>query len=149
MQGDILKRPETGKKSLKAYEITNFLFFLTVIVAFGVVVSFVFHFYGTRNQESAGGSNAGVISEALNAGSDVGIFYLDTKISESTLRYRNQGEIPATDDGFLRDLFSIPGVQEVTVDQKMIVMRKNPSARWENIAPSVRRIVKNHLHLHY
>ncbi len=141
--------PRTGRGSLKKYEITNFLFFLTLIAALGIVVSFVFRFYVTRNQESAGESEAGVVSEALGAGSDVGLFYLDTKISETSLQYQSRLEIPATDDGLIRDLFSIPGVDEITIDQRMIVLKKSPSARWESIGPSVRRIVKNHLHLHY
>ncbi len=144
-----MARPQTGKGSLKGYEVTNFLFFVTLIVALGVLVSLVFHFYGTRNQREEAESEGGVISEALSPGSDVGIFYLNTKISETSRQYRNRIEIPATDDGFIGALFSIPGVEEVTIDQRMIVLRKNAAARWEDIGPSVRNIVKNHLHLHY
>ncbi len=138
-----------GRKSLKKYEITNLLFFLTLIIALGILVSFVFRFYGTRNQESSNEGSVGVVSEALGQGSDVGLFYLDTKISETTRQYRSRLDIPATDDGFIAELFGLPGVEEITIDQRMIVLKKNGSARWESIAPGVRRIVKNHLHLHY
>ena len=139
----------SGRRSLKSYETTNLLFFLTLIVALGVLVAFVFRFYGTRNEEIEGGAQAGVVSDALGAGSDVGLFYLDTKISDTARQYRSRLEIPTTDDGFIRDLFAIPGVEEITIDQRMIVLKKTASARWESIGPSVRRIVKSHLHLHY
>jgi hypothetical protein len=143
-----LTRTGAGRGSLKSYEITNLLFFLTLIVALGIVVAFVFRFYGTRGEESSGGPASGVVSEALGAG-DVGLFYLDTKLSETTLQYRSSLEIPPTDDGLVRELFAIPGVEEITIDKTMIVLKKHGSARWEDIGPGVRRIVKNHLHLHY
>jgi hypothetical protein len=137
------------RRSLKKYEITNLLFFLTLIVALGVLVVFVFRFYGTRNQQVAEESGAGVISDELNPASDMGVFYLGTKLSEVTLQYRSQIEIPATDDGLMRDLFALPGINEVTVNQTMIILKKESSTRWESIEPGVRRIVNNHLHLHY
>jgi hypothetical protein len=146
---EILASSPSGRGSLRSYEITNLLFFLTLIVALGILVSFVFRFYGTRNEESTDGAQVGVVSDALGAGSDVGLFYLDTKISETARQYRSRLEIPTTDDGLIRDLFAIPGVEEITIDQKMIVLKKNASARWENIGPGVRRIVKDHLHLHF
>ena len=136
-------------KSLKKYELTNLLFFLVLIVALGVLVTFVFRHYGTRNQESSEGSVVGVVSEAVGPGSDVGLFYLDTKLSQSTRRYRSRIEIPATDDGLVSELFALPGVEEVTIDQKVIMLKKNGSVRWESIQPGVRRIVKEHLHIHY
>jgi hypothetical protein len=148
MEGDLAAR-SAGRKSLKKYEITNLLFFLTLIVALGVLVSFVFRFYGTRNKESSNEGALGIVSEVLGQGSDVGIFYLDTKISETTRQYRSRLEIPATDDGLIAELFALPGVEEITIDQRMIVLRKNGSVRWESIGPGVHRIVKNHLHLHY
>jgi hypothetical protein len=136
-------------RSLKKYELTNLLFFLVLIVALGVVVTFVFRHYGIRNQESSEGDVVGVVSEAVGSGSDVGLFYLDTKLSESTLRYRSRLEIPPTDDGLVQELFALPGVEEVTIDQKVIMLKKNGSVRWESIQPAVRRIVKEHLHIHY
>jgi hypothetical protein len=49
----------------------------------------------------------------------------------------------------VRELFALPGVEEITIDQKVIMIKKNGSARWEGIQPGVRRIVKDHLHIHY
>jgi hypothetical protein len=144
-----LKKTGAGRRSLKKYEITNLLFFLSLIVALGILVTFVFRFYGTRNQAPEEESGAGVISDQLNPASDMGVFYLGTKLSASSLQYHNRLEIPVTDDGLLRDLFALPGVDEVTVDQRMIILRKANAARWEAIQPGVRQIVKNHLHLHY
>jgi hypothetical protein len=136
-------------KSLKKYELTNLLFFLVLIVALGILVTFVFRHYGRRNMDTSDESVAGVVSEAVGAGSDVGLFYLDTKLSETTRQYRNRLEIPVTDDGLVRELFALSGVEEVTLDQKVIVLRKNASSPWENITPGVRRVVKDHLHIHY
>jgi hypothetical protein len=143
-----LTKSRSGK-SLKGYELTNLLFFLVLIVAFGVLVTFVFRHYGTRNQEQSEGDAVGVVSEAVGSGSDIGLFYLDTKLSERTLRYRSRLEIPATDDGLVRDLFALPGVEEVTIDPKVIILKKNGSARWESIQAGVRRTVKEHLHIHF
>jgi len=147
MEEDLAK--SRSGKSLKGYEFTNLLFFLVLIVALGVLVTFVFRHYGTRNQEQSEGSSVGVVSEAVGSGSDIGLFYLDTKLSERTLQYRSRLEIPATDDGLVRDLFALPGIEEVTIDPKVIILKKNGSARWESIQAGVRRIVKEHLHIHF
>jgi hypothetical protein len=144
-----LKKSRAGGKSLKRYEITNLLFFLILIIALGVLVSFVFRFYGTRNQQSSDDRQVGVISDALSEGSDMGLFYLDTRISETTRQYRSRMEIPVTDDGLIRDLFDLPGIEEVTIDQQTIILKKNGSTRWDAIQSRVRQIVKNHLHTHY
>jgi hypothetical protein len=144
-----LKKSGAGRRSLKKYEITNLLFFLTLIIALGVLVVFVFRSYGTRNQEVDSESGAGVLTANLNPASDIGIFYLGTALSQASLQYRNRIDIPATDDGLIRDLFSLEGVDEVTVIQKMIILRKNSTVRWEGINTGVRQIVNNHLHLHY
>ena len=108
---------KSSRRSLKRYEITNLLFFLTVIVVLGVLVSFVFHYYGTRNQKVPDEGNLGVVSAALSEGSDVGVFHLGTRISETSLQYRSRLEIPVTDDGLLTELFSLPGVEEITINQ--------------------------------
>jgi hypothetical protein len=147
MEEDLAK--SRSGKSLKGYEFTNLLFFLVLIVALGVLVTFVFRHYGTRNQEQSEGSSVGVVSEAVGSGSDIGLFYLDTKLSERTLQYRSRLEIPATDDGLVSELFALPGIEEVTIDPKVIILKKNGSARWESIQPGVRRIVKEHLHIHF
>jgi hypothetical protein len=145
----VLVSPRAGRRSLKKYEITNLLFFLGIIAALAVLVTFVFRYYGTRNQLPDTESDMGVISEALSPGSDVGLFYLGTKLSEASHQYRSRLEIPVTDDGLLKELFALPGVEEITLDQRVIVVRKINSAPWESIQPGVRRIVKSHLHIHY
>lgn len=136
-------------RSLKKYERSNLLFFLFIIIALGVLVSFVFRHYGTRNQDLAEESDAGVVSESLSPGSDVGLFYLGTKLSETSHEYRSRLEVPVTDDGLLADLFSLPGVEEITLNQRIIVVRKRSSTGWEAIQPGVRRIVREHLHTHF
>jgi hypothetical protein len=144
-----LTKTGAGRRNLKKYELTNLLFFLTLIIALGVLVTFVFRFYGTRNRASEDESGVGVVSEGLNPASDMGVFYLGTKLSESSLQYHSPIDISVTDDGFIRDLFALPGVEAVTVNQRMIIVKKNSGARWEGIQPGVRQLVKNHLHLHY
>jgi hypothetical protein len=143
-----LKKSRAGR-SLKKYELTNLLFFLTLIIALGILVTFVFRYYGKGDQEASSESAVGVVSDALGAGSDVGIFYLDTKLTETTHRYRSRLEVTVTDDGLVKDLFALPGVEEITIDQKTLMIKKNGSARWERIQSGVRRIVKDHLHIHY
>jgi hypothetical protein len=143
-----LKNRKSGSGSLKHYELTNLLFFLVLIGALGVVVFFVFRHYSATPELSEGGG-VGVINEALDSGSDIGMFFLDTKISEASIQCRGRIDIPVTDDGFIRELFSLPGVEEVTIDQKRIMLRKSASAKWEAIEPGVKRIAKNHLHTHF
>jgi len=138
-----------GRRSLKRYEITNLLFFLTIIVVLGILVSFVFRYYGTRNEVVPGGAEQGVVSAALSEGSDVGVFHLGTKISETSLQYRSRLEIPVTDDGLVEALFSLPGVEEITINQSVIMIRKSSSVSWQRIQPGVDRIVKDHLHIHF
>jgi hypothetical protein len=147
--GEELSNPQSGRKRLKKYEVTNLLFFLVLIVALGVLVAFVFRYYGTRPTGAEEEAYSGVVSDSVSAGSDVGMFYLGTKLAETTHQYRSRLEVPVTDDGLIKDLFDLPGVEEVTLDQRIIVIRKSTSARWEGIQPGVRRIVKNHLHIHY
>ncbi|MBN2243159.1 MAG: NifU N-terminal domain-containing protein [Acidobacteria bacterium] len=138
-----------GRRSLKNYELTNLFFSLTLIVALGIVVTFVFRYYGNRNMGIAEDGERGIVSEAMHPGSDIAIFNLGTKIYQTSHQYRNPLDIPVTDDGFLKELFAIPGVREVTVDQRSIMIRKDASASWENIRPRLREVVERHLHLHY
>ena len=104
-----LKQNRAHGRSLKKYEIKNLLFIVVLILALGVLVTFVFRHYGTRSQDSSGESTLGVISESVGAGSDVGVFYLDTKLSETTRRYRSRLEITVTDDGLVRELLPCGG----------------------------------------
>ena len=138
-----------GRRSLTRYEVTNLLFFLTIIVVLGVLVTFVFRYYGTRDQEIPDEGEVGVVSAALSEGSDIGVFHLGTRISETSLQYRSRLEIPVTDDGLVESLFSLPGVEEVTINQSVIMIRKSSSVSWREIQPGVDRIVKEHPHIHY
>ncbi len=139
----------TGRKSLKKYELTNLLFFLGLILALGILVTFVFRYYGSRDALVAEEGERGIVSEALYQGSDIGMFYLGTDIFETSRQYRSMLDIPVTDDGFLKELFSIPGVAEITVDRRSIMIRKDPSVPWDSIRPRVQQIVLGHLHMHY
>jgi hypothetical protein len=143
-----LKTTGSGRQSLKQYELKTLRFFLTLIAALAIVVASVFYFL-TRTPAPQEASGGGVLSASLDSASDMGAFNLGTKLSETTIQCHNRLEIPVTDDGLLRDLFAIPGVNEVTVNQTMIIVWKANDVRWQAIDPSVRRIVKNHLHLHY
>jgi hypothetical protein len=137
------------RRSLKKYEITNLLFFLGLIIALGVLVSFVFRYYGTGGRTSEEESSQGVVSDAVSDVSNLGIFYLGTRITETTHQYQSRIQIPATDDGLIRDLFALPGVEEVTLQPTTIIIKKNGSVRWESIQSGVRTIVGNHLHPHF
>lgn len=138
-----------GRRSLKKYEVTNLIFFLCLILALGVLVTFVFRHYGTRNQFVSEEGERGIVSEALYAGSDIGMFQLGTKLYETSRQYRSRLEIPVTDDGFLKELFEIPGIEEVTVDQRSIMIKKETEVPWESIRPGIERTVLRHLHMHY
>ena len=139
----------SGRRSLKKYELTNLLFFLTLIVALGIVVTFVFRYYGNRNKGVASDGERGIVAEAFYPGSDIGMFQLGTKIFQTSHQYSNPLQIPVTDDGLLKDLFAIEGVEEVMVDQRSIMIKKETSIPWEKIKPRVQDIVLQHLHLHY
>lgn len=140
---------QSGRRSLKKYEIKNAVFFLFLIVALGVLVAFVFRSYETRDLAADEESGRGVISDSLSPSADIGAFYLGTRLSEANRQFRSRLEIPVTDDGLLRELFDLPGVESITLDRKVLMIKKNPSTRWEVIQPGVRRIVDNHLHTHY
>ena len=147
-EADLVK-PGTGRKSLKKYEVANLLFFLGLILVLGALVTFVFRYYSSGERTASDNGEKGIISESLHPGSDIGVFYLGTKIYERGGQYRNILEIPVTDDGFLKELFSIPGVEEITVDQKSIMIRKVPSADWNDIRSQLQQVIERHLHLHY
>ena len=144
-----MARQGSGRKSLKKYEIYNLLFFLGLILVLGTLVTFVFRSYSTRNESDSGDGERGVVSEVVTDGSDIGMFYLGTKIYETSGQYQSLMEVPVTDDGFLKELFSIPGVAGLTVDRRSLMIRKYPSATWNTIRPAAHQIIERHLHLHY
>lgn len=140
----------SGRKTLRNYEAVNLLFFLLILVALGVFVSFVFQLYRRAGQPPATPSDEppGIVAEVVSPASDSCIFYLGSALFASDRTYSGPGEIPATDDGFLQELFEIPGVVGVEVKPKVVVLRKSPSARWEAILPGAREVIDSHLHPH-
>jgi hypothetical protein len=139
-----------SRNKLRKYEATNLLFFLTVILALVLFVSWVFQSYKSRNERvsNADAKEGGIVSEVVSPVSDSCIFYLGTNMSEVTLTYRSRLEIPVTDDGLISGLFEIPGVVGVVVDRKVLMLQKSPSARWESVQAAAREIINDHLHLH-
>jgi hypothetical protein len=135
---------------LKRYEGTNLLFFLVFVIALGLFVSLVFNSYrnsGERPSAESADDN-GIVSEVVSDAAESCIFYLGTKLSESSHAYRSQMDISVTDDGLVKELFAISGVVRVLVDQKLVMLQKSPSARWETIQPSAREVISKHLHMH-
>ena len=134
----------------RKYEGTNLLFFLVFILVLGLFVAWVFQSYKTRGQRPERTRvDDGIITEVVSEASGTCLFYLGTKMSETSNKYRGPADIPRSDDGMIQAFFSIPGVVEVTVDQRLVVIRKAPSAHWEEIQPAAREIIRNHLHLHH
>ncbi len=140
----------SGKRrgSLRGYEGTNLLFFFVFMVALGVFVWFYFTSFRSPNAPPISDSSEGILSEVVERGSDICVFYLGTEIVASRHRYQGPQDIPVTDDGFVRGLFEIPGISEVVVERRMVILRKFPSARWERIQDRARVVISNHLHAH-
>ncbi len=138
------------RASLKGYEGTNLLFFLGFILALGVFVTWYMRSFESPNvvHPVDFSSNPGIVSELISPGPDTCLFYLGTKLSETSLRYTSPMDIPVTDDGLVKGLFAISGIIEVTVDQRLITLQKIPSASWNDIRPKAREIINKHLHMH-
>jgi hypothetical protein len=147
-----IKRRDMSRKKrnvLRRYEGANLLFFLAFAVVLAGFVAWVFQSYrdpGVVTPEESG-EGGGVVSELISP-DDSCIFYLSTKLSESGRRYRGKAEIPPTDDGLVRNLFGVEGVTGVVVDQKMVILQKWPTARWEAIQPQAKEVINSHLHMH-
>jgi len=142
------KEPKNRRANvLRKYEATNLLFFLAFVLALGALVSWVFNSYRTRNDRPAS-TIPGIISERTSPASEACLYYLGTKLSEAKHVYRSRAEIPISDDGLLAELFAIPGVAEVVIDRKLVIIQKFPSIPWEKIQPGVRQVLENHLHPH-
>lgn len=138
------------RKSLKGYEVKNLLFFLVFMIALGTFVAFVFRAYRYPDEARRGYEENpnGILSEAVDPASGFCIFYVGTRISAARHRYEGPHQIPVTDDGFVRELFAIPGVTGVVVDQNLVMLEKSTSAPWERIQGTARDVINSHLHLH-
>jgi hypothetical protein len=132
-------------RNLRRYEGTNLIFFLGFLLALGFFVTYIFHFYGTTDRAAGEPKiDTGIVQEVVSSATESCLFYLGEKVSEGSHRYR-QPDVPADDDGLLRDLFAISGVNEIVVDQKLIVVHKAPSAHWEIIQPSAREVIAEYI----
>ena len=135
---------------LGKYEGMNLLFFLTFILVLGGFVGWVFQSYKDRNTRPAKTLvDEGIISEVVSETSGTCLFYLGTTLSENSRKYSSRADVPPTDDGMIRDFLAIPGVVQVTVDRRLIVLSKSPSVYWEAIQPGAREIIRNHFHMHH
>lgn len=138
-----------GRRRLKGYEIKNLLFFLGFIGALAIFGAFVFQGYKDRDKVPPKPFDPnGILNEFIVPTADSCYFNMGTRLTESTRKYHTPKDIPATDDGFIKGLFAIPGIVEIIVDQKLIVLRKAPKAHWEAIQPVAREIITAHLHMH-
>ena len=137
-----------SKGSLKGYEFSNLLFFLVLIIALTGGCWWVFYHFGSKNREVVVNKEPGISSEQTTG--DITLFYLEGfRITEITRRYRNRLEVPVTDDGLILDLFNLPGVEEITIQPQLIIVKKNGAVDWDKLRAPIRDIVKNHLHPHY
>ena len=142
-------KPVRKRNVLRRYEVANLLFFLLCIVALSALVGYVFQAYRNLDKSSEKrNEDEGILSEVVAPASESCMYYVGTELNTASHRYRSRMEIPATDDGFIGELFGIPGVVEVLVARKLVVLQKSPSARWETIQPSAREVIKRHLHMH-
>jgi len=136
-----------GKNILKRYEGMNLLFFLGFILILGGFVFYIFHSYKSENDKltRAAEVDTGIQSVVLSTVTNSCLFYLADKLANQSHTYRSPQEIPVNDDGLLKDLFSISGVTQVVMEEKLIVVSKSPSSHWETIQPSAKEVIINYL----
>jgi hypothetical protein len=139
--------PRKGKNILRGYESANLVFFLGFILALGGFVFYIFHSYKSENDKlmQRVEIDDGIQSVVLSAATNSCLFYLADKYADSNHTYRSVREIPANDDGLLKDLFGISGVTQVVVDERLIVVSKAPSSHWEMIQPTSKDIIAGYI----
>jgi hypothetical protein len=132
---------------LRRYEGTNLLFFLGFILALGGFVFYIFHSYKSENDKlfRAAEIDTGIQSVVLSSATNSCLFYLADKLTDSSRTYQSPREIPANDDGLLKELFGISGVTRVVLEEKLIVVSKSPSSHWETIQPSAKEVIIEYL----
>lgn len=132
---------------LKRYEGMNLLFFLGFILVLGGFVFYVFHSYKSENDKLTRSVEAdtGIQSVVLSTVTNSCLFYLADKVTDGSHTYHSVGEIPASDDGLVKDLFGISGVIQVVVEERLIVVSKSPSSHWEAIQPTAKEVIINYL----
>ena len=138
-----------SKGSLKGYEFTNLLFMLFLIVVLGGVCALVLYHIGTKDRYDVVDKDPGIASEQ-QINEDITAFYLEGfDIVGVTRTYQSRLEIPSTDDGLVRGLFDLPGVEEIVIEPKLIMVKKNGTVTWGKLRGEIRDILNNHLHSHY
>ena len=132
---------------LKRYEGTNLIFFLSFILALGGFVFYIFHSYKSENDKltQAADVDTGIQSVLVSSATNSCLFYLADKLGNASRTYHGPEEIPADDDGLLKDLFGISGVTQVVVEEKLVVVSKSPSSHWEIIQPTAKEIIINYI----
>jgi len=137
-----------SKGSLKGYEFSNLLFFLGLIIVLGGGCWWVLYHYGTKDRIVVVDPDPGISSELIN--DDIAAYYLEGfRIVGVTRQYRSRLEIPSTDDGLIRGLFDLPGVEELTIQPQLVMLKKNGTVSWDILSGQIRDILNNHLHSHY
>jgi len=130
-----------GRKSLQRYEWLNLVLLLFAVVALTAFATWVFQFYSSPEEESA--PEEGILSEVFTD-SDVCMFTVGAKLTHTSRRFETPAQLLATDI-LARQLFGIPGIVEVSVNQKSVVLRKVSSVRWESIQPKARTIITDYI----
>ena len=129
-------------KSLKGYEGMNLLFFLGFLIVLGGFVFLIFNSYKLKNDLlfNPPRPDTGIVQEVRSAAIESCLFYVDRKISDAPTVYSSQKSPPA-DNELVKGLLEINGVAEVKLDDKLIVIRKMPSAHWEIVQPTAREVI--------
>jgi len=130
-----------GRKVLRRYEGLNLVLLLFAVVALTIFSTWVFQFYSNPDQEGDGQKE--ILSEVFTD-SDVCMFTVGARLTHTSHRYQSPAEI-ITSDPLARKLFGVPGIIEVAINEKSVVLRKLPSARWEAIKPAARGIISDYL----
>ena len=137
-----------SKGSLKGYEFSNLLFFLVLIIVLGGGCWWVLYHYGTKDRVIVVDVEPGIATEIIN--DDIAAFYLEGfRIIGVSQIYDSRLKIPSTDDGLLRGLFDLPGVEEIVLEPQLIIVKKNGDVTWDKLSGPIRNLVKEHLHSHY
>lgn len=140
-------KPYRGK-SLKGYEATNVLFMFFFVAALGLFVAWVFLTFRSPNRPPEPEDRPEIVEETITPEGDACIFHLGTTISQQSHIYRSPLDIPVTDDGLVRRLFELPGVAEIVVEPRMIMLRSRTAGIWGTVQPQAREIINNHIHIH-
>jgi hypothetical protein len=129
-------------KSLKGYEGMNLVFFMGFLVILGGFVFLVFNSYKLKNDLlfHPPRPDNGIVQEVRNGAIESCLFYVDRKLSDAPTTYSSQS-LPPTDNQLAKGLLEVNGVAEVKIDDKLIVIRKMPSAHWEFVQPTAREVI--------